>query len=756
MALTALTKNKLAKSPATAWLVQPIDTSWIGTFPVKKTTATVPTSATVVPKAPVAPAPVSTPIPDSSWIGTFPAKGTPKNATNPAVPSQTETTPPNPTYTDFSQKTDTVGADPYGFQYNADGSMDTVGMGLESSSAYDARMQYAKYLTELTNYNSEFDPEKKYSELQASEGVTTKQAELDAIDKDVAGQKSAISAIENRARSGYGTLTNDQNSRLIDAESAPSRQVLAQKLLDQEATGQAYNRAKANADTKLNLYTQAVTYKDQQMQKKADLMKQRISALDISDTQKNLMLQKLQIKQQEYKTQTEYARTNGDINSTDPVAKIKAITNAVSQVTAQYKSFPWFIQRPDSVIADAIDTGLATGKYKTLGDAIKAELTDPIMSKPQYAQIQEAMYNTGNKYSTFSNKDASGNETTFLYDTKTGKILNPWDLSATDFRGLAYKYPNEASLKNNNPAGIKSSVSANTKRLLQEAGVQWATGSTPPPDESGRYMVFASVADGMLAHKVLLTQAGTNDVYQRLMQWVGTSEWPNYASGLMQKAGIQNGAKFSDLSDQQLNALISVQMQKESPWFYKELTAISNQKATTPNSTWPLVNGKPLSSDASKLYGYTSTGLRMADQVEKLVDEMGARKFTALYKVGDPAVTSIVSDLADTVGRIRSGGAVNSEEAKRFEDRFVSNMNIILWDTASIKNMLASTRQEFQDTQSAMWVTAGSQPTPTSTPAGTPAPTAGSTVANNLRANLKAKGWDDAKIAQYMQAYGIQ
>lgn len=336
MALTALTKSKVTSSGNANKL---IDDSWIGTFPVKKPTTPTAT-ATVVPKAPVAPAPVSTPTPDSSWIGTFPAKGTPKNTTNPAVPSQTGTTPPNPTYTDFSQKTDTVGADPYGFQYNADGSMDTVGMGLESSSAYDARMQYAKYLTELTNYNSEFDPEKKYSELQASEGVTAKQAELDAIDKDVAGQKSAISAIENRARSGYGTLTNDQNSRLIDAESAPSRQVLAQKLLDQEATGQAYNRAKANADTKLNLYTQAVTYKDQQMQKKADLMKQRISALDISDTQKNLMLQKLQIKQQEYKTQTEYARTNGDINSTDPVAKIKAITNAVTQVTSQYKQFP--------------------------------------------------------------------------------------------------------------------------------------------------------------------------------------------------------------------------------------------------------------------------------------------------------------------------------------------------------------------------------------------------------------------------------
>lgn len=729
MALTALTKSKVTSSGNANKL---IDDSWIGTFPVKKPTTPTAT-ATVVPKAPVAPAPVSTPTPDSSWIGTFPAKGTPKNTTNPAVPSQTGTTPPNPTYTDFSQKTDTVGADPYGFQYNADGSMDTVGMGLESSSAYDARMQYAKYLTELTNYNSEFDPEKKYSELQASEGVTAKQAELDAIDKDVAGQKSAISAIENRARSGYGTLTNDQNSRLIDAESAPSRQVLAQKLLDQEATGQAYNRAKANADTKLNLYTQAVTYKDQQMQKKADLMKQRISALDISDTQKNLMLQKLQIKQQEYKTQTEYARTNGDINSTDPVAKIKAITNAVTQVTSQYKQFPWFIQRPDSVIADAIDTGLATGKYKTLGDAIKAELTDPIMSKPQYAQIQEAMYNTGSKYSTFSNKDSAGNETTYIFDSKTGSYKQVagggTGSITTPVSDQSTKYLTMGTWENGGQCGFYAN------RAVGLNGEPWGDDSI-----AGRMKTYkdpSPVVGGMV-----------------FFTWSGYDQKNGHISVVKSINGDGTMTlKESNYKGDEKVGERTVPISSATGFYNSTPLALANNKQT---STWPLVNGKPLSSDASKLYGYTSTGLRMADQVEGLIDKMGTRQFIASYYAGDPSVKSAVDDLADTVGRIRSGGAVNSEEAERFKSRFVSGLNMVWWDKASIKNMVASTRQEFLDTQSAMWVTGGSQPTPTSTPSGTPAPTAGSTVANNLRANLKAKGWDDAKIAQYMQAYGIQ
>lgn len=611
--------------------------------------------------------------------------------------------------------------------------MDTVGMGLESSSAYDARMQYAKYLTELSNYNSEFDPEKKYSELQASEGVNAKQAELDAIDKDVASQKSAISAIENRARSGYGTLTNDQNARLIDTESAPSRQVLAQKLLDQEATGQAYNRAKANADTKLNLYTQAVTYKDQEMARKADLMKQRISALDISDTQKQLMLQKLQIKQADYKAQTEYARTNGDINSTDPIAKIKAITNAVTQVTSQYKQFPWFIQRPDSVIADAIDTGLATGKYKNLGEAIKAELTDPIMQKKEYAQIQEAMYNTWSKFSTFSNKDSAGNETTYIFDSKTG----------------SYK-----QVAGGGSGSITTPVSEQSTKFLTipvwEAGGQCGYFANRAVGLNGEPWGDDSIAGRMKTYKDQSPVVGGMVFF--------TWPWYDKDNGHVSVVKSINGDGTITLRESNYKGdekvwERTVPISSATGFYNSTPLALANNKQT---STWPLVNGKPLSSDASKLYGYTSTGLRMADEVETLIDSMGARQFIAGYYAGDPKIKSAVDDLADTVGRIRSGGAVNSEEAERFKSRFVSSLNMIWWDKASIKNMVASTRQEFLDTQSAMWVTGGSQPqqsTPTSTPT---TPTAGSTVAQNLRTSMKAKGWDDAKIEQYLQAYGIQ
>lgn len=95
--------------------------------------------------------------------------------------------------------------------------------------------------------------------------------------------------------------------------------------------------------------------------------------------------------------------------------------------------------------------------------------------------------------------------------------------------------------------------------------MKWEGGTKPPPGESGQYMKFASVADGVKAHRILLTSAGTDDVEARLKQWVGTSEGPNYAKQLMDAAGITSGAKFSSLSEEQINKLVSAQMQKESP-----------------------------------------------------------------------------------------------------------------------------------------------------------------------------------------------
>lgn len=161
---------------------------------------------------------------------------------------------------------------------------------------------------------------------------------------------------------------------------------------------------------------------------------------------------------------------------------------------------------------------------------------------------------------------------TFQYNETTGNYDIPvWSTgwATWDLRWLASQFPWQARAKNNNPAGIKTAISQRTKQLMQDAGVTRSTGTKPPSNESGTYMTFATIEDGLLAHKVLLTQAASDDINARLQQWVGTSNWPNYAREIMSEAWIPNGSKFSQLSEDQLNKLLTVHIKRESPWLYK-------------------------------------------------------------------------------------------------------------------------------------------------------------------------------------------
>lgn len=138
---------------------------------------------------------------------------------------------------------------------------------------------------------------------------------------------------------------------------------------------------------------------------------------------------------------------------------------------------------------------------------------------------------------------------------------------------LILRYPNEAAFKNNNPTWITFGISNNSKRLLEEAWVNYSKWTPRPKKEWGNYFAFNTVEDGMKAYKTLLTKASYDDIYSRLKQWVWTKEWPTYASNIMRNAGIPQWTKFSQLNQNQLAELMKYQLQKESPNFYKEIIA---------------------------------------------------------------------------------------------------------------------------------------------------------------------------------------
>lgn len=201
-----------------------------------------------------------------------------------------------------------------------------------------------------------------------------------------------------------------------------------------------------------------------------------------------------------------------------------------------------------------------------------------------------------------NNKNRQKTEDWNFVNLITNEVKSPsqmyamqWDTQSMDFASdsnIINRYPNEASLKNNNPAWIKIAITDRTKQLLANAGLSRALWSKPPSNEWWQYMKFANVADWLLAHKTLLTKAWSDDIYSRLMQRVGTKNWPQYASQLMSASGIAKGTKFSQLNDNQLNTLIMNQIKRESPWFYNELnrrisSSSQNTQWRTPSlSSW--------------------------------------------------------------------------------------------------------------------------------------------------------------------------
>jgi len=242
--------------------------------------------------------------------------------------------------------------------------------------------------------------------------------------------------------------------------------------------------------------------------------------------------------------------------------------------------------------------------------ATKAELQKGKGTEWQSTNITRYNPSTGANESTpifyrkktdgsFEAVDLAGNKIDSSVLSGTGISGTPWIISATgDMSGLASNYPYEASFKNNNTSGITWGMSARTKWLLETAGIKISEGTARPSREGGKYVKFDNIADGLLGHKILLSQAGSDDINARLQQWVWTKEWPTYAKNLMDQAWIKAWTKFSQLTPEQLDKLVMVQVKKESPWMYKELTKWA--------TTTPTLQSNPLQVKEFEAYNGTT------------------------------------------------------------------------------------------------------------------------------------------------------
>lgn len=146
---------------------------------------------------------------------------------------------------------------------------------------------------------------------------------------------------------------------------------------------------------------------------------------------------------------------------------------------------------------------------------------------------------------------------------------------------LINQYVWEASFKNNNPTWMTWGISNNLKWLFDEAWINYSKWSFRPANEWWNYIKFWSVQDWLDAYMIALTEAWSDNVFNRLATWVWTTDTENnnrYATEIMNNAWIEKWAKFSELSDNQLWSLMNAQLQKESPNFYNELSNIETKE----------------------------------------------------------------------------------------------------------------------------------------------------------------------------------
>ena len=134
----------------------------------------------------------------------------------------------------------------------------------------------------------------------------------------------------------------------------------------------------------------------------------------------------------------------------------------------------------------------------------------------------------------------------------------------TDITDLATKYPNNASIKNNNPGNIKYNPSW-FNQILDKAWIQYTvwTGAT----DWWNFLKFKSVEDWLVARSLLLKW----DSYKNLSVDQAMKRWSNNWYWAEILPGINANTKIKDLSNEQLANLMNNQIKREDSVMYKEL-----------------------------------------------------------------------------------------------------------------------------------------------------------------------------------------
>lgn len=111
---------------------------------------------------------------------------------------------------------------------------------------------------------------------------------------------------------------------------------------------------------------------------------------------------------------------------------------------------------------------------------------------------------------------------------------------------------------------------------------------------------------------------------------------------------------------------------------------------------------KPKSSDTAKILSIARTLPEDIQKIQAALKQDFRGTLTGIITGKNRTLTRIANNAADKVGRLRSGGAINKEEEKRFMNNFASFMDVAFGEPDEIIAFLDGIIKEAQVTESAM------------------------------------------------------
>lgn len=226
---------------------------------------------------------------------------------------------------------------------------------------------------DVSNYSSS----EYYNQLVQELGRTQEQGKLNELQGAEINQRAAANLQQNEVSKGDEGMLSQ--ARQNAARMLPLNQQLQTNIAQQNLEINKLNNIDQQISLKMQLKSADLNNKVQAIQNNLAALKGKVPDYMIAYAN-----QQLQLKQQEQLAKLQDTLKNGDINSTDPFLKKKAIQNAVQSVFDQYQWLP--MNQGVGVHVANIEGLMAKGM--SLQDAINQDLIQPIQSKPEFKQWQ--------------------------------------------------------------------------------------------------------------------------------------------------------------------------------------------------------------------------------------------------------------------------------------------------------------------------------------------------------------------------------